>query len=199
VAGASLNESFAFAKGPTYSIVFSRSGLPKGETWCVMLEGWTRCTGQGSVRYANLMNGTYSYGVRSMPGQSIFASLRGTALPLTGNLTLTSKGLTVALKYVYPYAVTFVESGLPSGTSWSVTLKGNTHTSSTSTIAFSEPNGTYGFKIGSETGYVHVAVPAGAKVKGAPVTITVTFKEKPGPAAQNPSRIRAVRTDESGT
>jgi len=50
------------------------------------------------------------------------------------------------------YSVTFTESGLPSGTSWSVTLNGNTESSTTNTISFSEPNGTYSYVVASVTG-----------------------------------------------
>jgi len=37
------------------------------------------------------------------------------------------------------YTITFKESGLPSGTSWSVTLNRVTETSTTNTITFHEP------------------------------------------------------------
>ena len=49
------------------------------------------------------------------------------------------------------YHVTFTETGLPSGTSWSVTLAGSTQSSTTGTIQFSKANGTYAFTV-SATG-----------------------------------------------
>ncbi|MGC8673487.1 MAG: hypothetical protein ACP5TO_08350, partial [Thermoplasmata archaeon] len=51
------------------------------------------------------------------------------------------------------YSVNFTESGLPSGTLWSVTLNGSTETSITNTITFQEPNGSYSYTIGSINGY----------------------------------------------
>jgi hypothetical protein len=45
------------------------------------------------------------------------------------------------------YGVSFSETGLKSGTPWSVTLNGETESSTTSTIAFSEPNGTYSYSV----------------------------------------------------
>ncbi|MCL4331907.1 MAG: S53 family peptidase, partial [Candidatus Thermoplasmatota archaeon] len=41
------------------------------------------------------------------------------------------------------YTVTFTESGLASGTSWSVTLGSSTKTSTTTTVSFTEPDGSY--------------------------------------------------------
>ena len=47
------------------------------------------------------------------------------------------------------FGVTFTETGLPSGTSWNVTLSGVLLTSTVPTISFSEPNGTYAFTVAS--------------------------------------------------
>jgi len=49
--------------------------------------------------------------------------------------------------------VTFTESGLPSGTAWSVTVDGSVQSSVTSTIVFDEPNGSHAFISGSVSGY----------------------------------------------
>jgi YVTN family beta-propeller protein len=60
------------------------------------------------------------------------------------------------------YTVIFMESGLPSGASWSVTLTGRTFngqhidvtlSSTTNTITFNEPNGTYSYIIHLPSGY----------------------------------------------
>ena len=51
------------------------------------------------------------------------------------------------------FNVTFAESGLPSATSWSVTLNGSQHTSTTTTITFTEPNGTYNYTITGISGW----------------------------------------------
>ncbi|MEM3490074.1 MAG: hypothetical protein QXO75_10550, partial [Nitrososphaerota archaeon] len=49
------------------------------------------------------------------------------------------------------FNVTFTETGLNSGTTWSVTLNGATESSSTSSIIFTEPNGSYQYYIHSVT------------------------------------------------
>ena len=60
----------------------------------------------------------------------------------------------VNVTYLAPgeYTVTFAESGLPSGTDWSVTLGSSQRSASTSSIIFVEANGTYGYRIGPVTG-----------------------------------------------
>ena len=72
----------------------------------------------------------------------------------TGSGTVPSGGgqgqvvLTVPVHFVLvKYTVTFTESGLPSHTSWQVTMSGKTTVSTGNKITFSESNGTYAFTI----------------------------------------------------
>jgi len=74
------------------------------------------------------------------------------------------------------YNVTFTESGLASGVSWSVTFNGSQKSSSTARIAFSIKNGTYGFTVGTVTGYVASPTSGGVQVSGAAVSVpTIKF------------------------
>ncbi|MFZ0890861.1 MAG: hypothetical protein WB778_05815 [Thermoplasmata archaeon] len=50
---------------------------------------------------------------------------------------------------VVAYPVTFSEAGLPTGSTWTVTVNGVPENSSSSIISFLEPNGTYSFTVGS--------------------------------------------------
>jgi YVTN family beta-propeller protein len=87
-----------------------------------------------------------------------------------------------AVSYLIPedvYPVTFSESGLPSGTTWSVTLNGSTNLSASGTLTFAEPNGTYPFTIGGIPGYT-VATPTGyVTVNGTNVTVAIRFATAP--------------------
>ena len=47
------------------------------------------------------------------------------------------------------HAMTFAETGLPSGTNWSVMLSRALQSSTKSTITYPEPNGIYAFSVGS--------------------------------------------------
>ena len=73
------------------------------------------------------------------------------------------------------YPVTFSESGLVTGTSWSVTLGGSTRSSTSSSIGFTEPNGTYAYTVGAVAGYT-VSPPSGTvTVQGSAVPVPITF------------------------
>jgi hypothetical protein len=52
------------------------------------------------------------------------------------------------------YSVSFTQSGLPSGTSWSVTFDSQTQSSTSDSIIFSVPNGVYTFSITPPDGYM---------------------------------------------
>lgn len=73
------------------------------------------------------------------------------------------------------YKVTFTETGLPSGTSWSADLESDQVSSTTSTVVFEEQNGTYDFTMGSVSGYSPSPSSGDIKVSGAPVKISITF------------------------
>ncbi len=72
------------------------------------------------------------------------------------------------------YAVTFTESGLPSGTSWSVTLNGTLQSSTSASMTFSEADGSYVFTVGSIAGYT-VGPEGNVTVSGAPVSVPILF------------------------
>jgi len=73
--------------------------------------------------------------------------------------------------------VTFTETGLPTGTSWSVTLNGALESSTTTTIRFNVTDGKYGYTMGVVPGYAP-APPSGlVTASGAAVGVTVAFTQ----------------------
>ena len=88
----------------------------------------------------------------------------------SGSISIISTG-----KQVPDYSIAFTESGLPSGTSWSVTLKGSTESSTSSTITFSVPNGTYQYSIMPLTGYVPFITSGNVHISGKSVSISIYF------------------------
>jgi YVTN family beta-propeller protein len=91
------------------------------------------------------------------------------------------------------YTVTFVESGLPSGTNWSVTLDGTKWATALFVIMFSEPNGAYPYTVGLVTGYASTPSSGSVTVSGANTGVlvnftplrTVTFTESGLPSRSN--------------
>lgn len=66
------------------------------------------------------------------------------------------------------FGVTFTESGLPTGSAWSVALNGVTNSSTSTLIMFNEPNGSYSF---STTGLV----PGGLGIRYAATPVSGSF------------------------
>jgi thermopsin len=73
------------------------------------------------------------------------------------------------------YRITFSEVGLPAGTTWSLTINGVTLSSTTSTIVFVEPNGTYAWVVNPVTGYTPHHHGGAVTLDGADLSITIHF------------------------
>ncbi len=73
------------------------------------------------------------------------------------------------------YRATFSELGLPSGTSWTVTLNGITLSSTTAAMTFYDPNGSYPFTVAPIAG--HPAFPSSGtvRIQGTNVAVTIYF------------------------
>ncbi|MGC9176788.1 MAG: InlB B-repeat-containing protein, partial [Thermoplasmata archaeon] len=101
----------------------------------------------------------------------------------SGSFIVNGASITINVKFaLVTYSIIFKESGLPSGTQWSVTLNGVIHNSTTNMIIFSEPNGSYSYTIttpiNGSTGIRYVTlIPSGTTiVNGANATIDVSYE-----------------------
>jgi hypothetical protein len=75
------------------------------------------------------------------------------------------------------YAVTFTQTGLPSGTRWSVTLNGSVHASTGSKLSVSLTDGTYSYSVGSGDGFGASPSNGSVTVNGAGVPVSVAFEK----------------------
>jgi len=136
-----------------YNVTFTESGLPSGTQWSVTLNGTTK-TSTNQALVFNEPAGNYSYTV--IPPTGYLAS------PSKGYVTVSTSNVTVAVAFSQKtHSVTFTESGLPSGTPWSVTLNGLTRSSTANSISFTGVlAGNYAWNassiiaVGSDTRYV---------------------------------------------
>ncbi|MDP7976916.1 MAG: PQQ-binding-like beta-propeller repeat protein, partial [TACK group archaeon] len=101
---------YAFEAG--CNLVFSESGLARGVNWSVTVGNETKSSSSSTIAFA-LPPGTYSYSISAVSGYILH--------PSSGSVSL-SASRTVLVSYEPIPSVTFFESGLPPGTSWSVTL-----------------------------------------------------------------------------
>jgi outer membrane protein assembly factor BamB len=114
--------------------------------------------GQGSVLPGNGTNtGGASVDLVAIPSAGwVFSGWSGDASG-TSNTTITmNTNKTVAATFILEpvYDVIFTASGLASGTSWNVTLDGDTQTSTSSTITFNRVSGSYNYTVATPAGYV---------------------------------------------
>ncbi len=148
-----------------YSVSFDALNLPSNTTWNLVVNG-TSYTTQNSSYDLLLSPGTYSYSASS-PGYN----------SMSGTFTVTSSSIVVSLPFVAEpeYTVAFVESGLPSGTTWSVSFNGVAHSSNTSTIAFLAYNGTFDYNVHGINGYIANNVSGAITVDGSAVSQNVNW------------------------
>jgi len=170
VNGSNVNILFSFQL-VTYEITFTESGLPSGN-WYVNITGQAS---SGPIHSSQtsysipLPNGSYSYTIST--GNKAYKP------SYTGSFTVNGASVPESITFSeVTYTITFTEYGLPWETSWSVTLNGTTETSTTNSISFTEPNGTYSFTIASFNGYSASPYSGSKTVNGANVNQATTFK-----------------------
>ncbi|MCI4352590.1 MAG: YncE family protein [Thermoplasmata archaeon] len=159
---------------PRYPVTFPETGLPSGTIWLVTLNGAAGGSAGPTITFQE-PNGTYTYTIAPIAGWTV-AMYRG-------SLTVPGAPTGVAVAWTQTtYPVAFAETGLPSGRSWSVTVNGAPQNSTTSTITFAEPNGTYAYMISSVGGY-SVAPSFGVlTVKGPNLGPSIVFSPLPPPS-----------------
>lgn len=154
----------------TITVTFVETGLPSGTGWSVTLNGMRQNSSTDGIGFEE-PKGEYTFLVGTVAGYA--------ATPTAGNLMVNDTPVDIGVQFtpIPPgtYPVIFAETGLASGTMWSVTLNGAAKSTGTGYLVFAEPNGTYSFTIASVSGYSLKTISGMITVKeGAPIT-TVAF------------------------
>ncbi len=187
VKGSSKTVDLTFTSTATYTVTFSESGLPATTEWWVNVTGGPSVASTGSTLSFSEGNGTYPYSVASDDKEYAPTSPTG-SFDVTGGPA--RETVTFDLE---TFPVSFSEAGLPPGTNWSVTLNGVLGNSTTSLIAFTEPNGTLPYTITDIAGWHETTLPYSGTVtvsgptapptlEFAPMTYGVSFTESGLPA-----------------
>lgn len=196
-----------------YTVTFSETGLPTGTTWSVHV-AYIGCGCDGvrktvssdvSTLTIPVTNGSYHYNVLRVPGYFVNVSAQGTFNVSDANVS----AIPIQFHVLVPFLAVFTETGLPSGTLWTVSLLGNGHgqertledqtaSSYGTSLNFSLPNGTYHYSVANVPGSFFVnhsgqgkfviagAPPAQILVKFlTPPIFAVTFSEKGLPVGTN--------------
>jgi hypothetical protein len=185
--------------GTTYPITFKESGLASGTWWWVNLN-FTSANFTNGIRIGSntssilfhVPNGSYVY----LPVPS-----GNYQYPHYANLTVQGAGQTVLVNFTSSrstnppsYWVTFNESGLPSGMTWSVflnetsgtafwTLKNTTSGTGGIQNVFTVGNGSYDYSIGSVSGYNVSPKTGQVMVNGSGRWVELNFSLAAAPAA----------------
>ena len=150
-----------------YKITFMETGLPPGTMWYVNLSNGQSYNTTGNSIEIKIPNGPYSYMIATTNKEY---SAQG------GPLIVNGANMEISIKFnLVTYAITFTESGLSSGTSWSVTLNNIEKSSTNGTITFNEPNGTYSYIISGISGYRANTYSGTINVNGNPVSVSINW------------------------
>jgi hypothetical protein len=183
--GSSTSITFSTAAPPTYSLQFTENGLVSGTSWSVTVTGQGTLSSTGStITFSALLAGTYTYS---------YGAVAGFTTPTGGSAVITAASVSLAVTYSAPtFAVTFTESGLPSGTAWAVAFAGQITVTTGTSIVFHVAAGTYSYSVATTSGYAPSPASGALTVSGAtPVSITYTLIP-PAPTALSASTPVAV-------
>ena len=154
--------------GELYAITFTEKALPSGTEWFVNLSNGQSFNSTTSTITFNEPNGTYAYGIATIDKSW---SSNGGSFTVNG----ASVSQSIALTEV-TYSVTLTETGLSSGTNWSVTLAGLTKYSTSTTITFNEPNGTYTYTVSNTSNYYTSSYSGTLRVSGAAQSESIAYQ-----------------------
>jgi YVTN family beta-propeller protein len=154
---------------PPYPVTFDETGLAAGTSWTVTLAGALNTTTGASNDFKEI-NGSYSYSVTPIAGY--------VASALSGSVLVDGYPVHVAITFTeVVYAVTFTETGLPSGALWTVDLNGSAAQSANPNVIFTLPNGSYSYSIPTVSGYTSTPGSGWANVTGSGPMVTITFSK----------------------
>lgn len=170
--GANVDYLPLTSRWATSTVTFVETGLPAGTSWSVSFgqSSITSSTTTIVFEQTNGMQMSQSYVIPSVPG---FRTSSG-----SGSVFLNGTDKIITLSFSpYSYQVAFVEKGLQAGASWTVTLGSSTKTSTSSTITFTETNGTYAYTVGGVQGYQTPSSTGKTTVNGVTDTVSVDFTQ----------------------
>ena len=162
----------SYVKG-NYVVTFNETGLPSGTAWHVNILGLPPSPSIST-------NGSYSANVTDGPYQySAYASNPIYAPTDNGTFIINGENLSITLHFEKKlYRVTFIESGLPSGVTWSLDIKGIISTGQihTNTVSVNLTNGTYSYNFSRSSNIYTAAQFFGTfTVNGSAISVPIEF------------------------
>ncbi len=169
------------AMAPVYLLTFSETGLASGNAWSVSVNGMT-LSGTTSTLSTWAFAGKYNYAAAAGTGFSgtvDYGMVSVTNAPVTVSVSLSS------------ITLTFEETGLASGTTWTVNVNGHNYSSNTSTISVSVVAGSNTFTVAKVSGYQSSVSNGTLNVNGN-ATVSVVFSSPPSSPSSTGTIIAAA-------
>ncbi len=191
VSGANVTVPIAYSSLCPYAVTIEASGLVSGASWSAysnstfVVDNFLTAEVSGPLSAVTFFtdNGTFNY--------SAFTNDPCYTSPSAGSVTVSGSNVVVPISFSSrcPYSVTFIASGLPTDTNWSVTsdtsivdlpMFNNTTAGSNGTITFLTVNGTFNFSVLPPNPWWWAAPASGSEVvAGTSVTVTLNFARLP--------------------
>jgi YVTN family beta-propeller protein len=166
VAGAGRTVAVPFSTS-VYSVEFNETGLPVGTTWGATLGNTTNSSTNASFGI-DQPNGSYLFTLSGVAGY--------TGTPSEGYVSVAGVPSVVRVSFIRTYGVTFVETGLPAETTWTVTFGSGPVSTMANNVTVNRSNGTYSYALASSVFQYAPVAPRGTfNVTGAPTTVDVVF------------------------
>lgn len=150
---------------------FTESGLLSGSSWSVTFNGHTE-TSQSNVITFDIVNGTYqnyTYTVHSSAGYS--GGGENGVFAYTGNNSFSMK-----TSFTPQYVFNITETGIPSGSSWNVSINGTMHSLTSTSYSIMVLNGTViNYRAYNTTLYYGTQLSGTATLSGHNVTVNIQY------------------------
>jgi YVTN family beta-propeller protein len=155
-----------------YTVTFEEDGLPSGMRWGVSVGGQSANSSAPAPVAIGEPNGSASYSVHGVPGYHTFWA---------GFFAVHASDMVVRINFTRTvYVVEFFEVGLANGTSWGVLAADQGEAANSTSITFSEPNGSLSYVVLPVPGYVSRSA-GSLTVRGGNAALTVIFSPETYP------------------
>lgn len=151
-------------------ISFTESGLPQNTRWWVNVSNRSYSSTSNNLLMFYISNGTHQFTIQT-------SNKDYAGNPASSEFTTSGVPLQELSVKFFPvlYEITFTESGLAAGVSWTVSQSATSNSSTSGSLSFYEMNGTYRFSIANLSDYYTENFSLSLTVLGHTVHATVYF------------------------
>ncbi len=152
VSGKAVTQNITFRYG--YLVSFTSTNLAKNVQWSVTYNGTSNSSTSSTITFF-IANGSYKL--------SVSVAANWIATPSSGFLNVSGNSVSLSIGFTEVfYRITFQETGLASGSLWTITVNNQLYQTANGTVIIAAHNGTFNFVAATESGYT--ATPSSGSV-----------------------------------